>query len=852
MSKNLPVKIVNVLALVFGLALFIGAETGRAQDSAVTAQRVGIGEGVATPTSDQAVVPSSSEPDYAAWEQLATRAEAALGNAQSTSVTFEVLRGDLAQWREVFLTAQKTNSSRIATLREQISALGPAPAEGESEAEEIAARRSELTAQLQTLQAPGLAAEEAYRRADGLIREIDRVLRERQANELLQLMPTPLNPANWPGAVMAVSNAALVIWHEVDLRWSLPTARGQLVDNLPAIVLLLSIAIGLLWRGRSLVEAGVFRLVGQSSAHGLRISALVLSLGQIIIPAIGAIALSAALKLSGMIGIVGTSVADALPAVGFVVFALHWLGGRVFPKADNWAAVRISAEMRAEGRFLSTVFGLLLGAQGLREAAIDSGTLSDAARSVMDFPFLAVAAFALWRMGRLLRLAGTPDPSASDESGTNFRAGTLSLLGRVAMIIGIIGPILGGIGYIAAAEAMVYPAATSLGLIGMIFIFQGLIGDIYMMISRSEDEAKSALVPVLLGLVLILASIPLFALVWGARVSDITEVWTRLREGFQIGDTRISPTDFLVFAIVFGVGFTLTRLFQGALKGTILPRTKLDQGARNAIVSGIGYIGIFLAALIAINIAGLDLSGLAIVAGALSVGIGFGLQNIVSNFVSGIILLIERPVTEGDWIEVGSVQGVVKSISVRSTRIQTFDRTDVIVPNTDLVAGQVTNWTRFNLTGRLIVPVGVAYGTDTRKVDRILREIAEAQPLALLNPAPVVAFVGFGADSLNFEIRVILRDVNFSLGVRSEMNHQIAKRFADEGIEIPFAQRDITLRNARELARAFRGEDDDAPRTTDAAETGGSPLRDDLPGEGLTGTDEPDAMPTPSEKDPRK
>jgi potassium-dependent mechanosensitive channel len=718
-----------------------------------------------------------AELDYALWERMAERAEAEIENRNTSTERMEEIRAQLAKWRAALLNAQSANSARIATLRQQIEALGPAPADGAVEADEISSRRQELASQLVRLQAPGIAAEEAYRRADGLIDEIDRTLRERQADQLLQLWPSPLNPGNWPEAAIGFADTVQRLWDETVEAWEDPKARGELFDNLPLIIVLMIVAVALVVYVRRWTERLTERLQQGATVRGRNFWALIASLGGIILPSIGVVALSWALLASGMLGDVGSLIAVALPFAGFVIFSAAWLGARAFPRLQGDGAVLpLPPERRAEGRFLSVMMGLVIAANILRGAAMDAQAYSDATTSVMTFPILLTGGLVLMRLGRTLR--------KTEEKGSSYSLRLIQLLARALTALGVVGPVLAGFGYVQAAEAVIYPAMLSFALVAFLFILQRLIGDAWALITRSEETARDALVPVLAGFILSIASLPVLALIWGARFSDLTEIWTRFTEGVQIGSTKISPSNFMVFAAVFVVGYMLTRLFQGALRTTILPKTRMEPGGQTALVAGIGYVGVFLAALIAINAAGLDLSGLAIVAGALSVGIGFGLQNIVSNFISGIILLVERPVSEGDWIEVGGVQGKVRAISVRSTRIETFDRNDVIVPNADLITGRVTNWTRFNLSGRIIVPVSVALGSDTRKVEKLLREIAEEQPMAILNPPPVIAFMGYTATQATFEIRVILRDVNFGVQVRSDMNHRILERLAEEGIPI--------------------------------------------------------------------
>ncbi|MFV0490384.1 MAG: DUF3772 domain-containing protein [Pseudorhodobacter sp.] len=760
---------------------------------------------------------ATQEIDFDAWNMYALETEQLLADPEVSSDLLEERRAEVVLQRERFLAAQDTNQTRIATLRAQIDALGPPPAEGASEAEEIAIRREDLNAQLTRLQAPSIAAVEAYSRADGLVREIDNILRDQQTRALLKISPSPVNPANWSGAIGALRDNLQTFVKELVDSWNNPDRREALKGNLPMVIGLFLFAGFMIVRGRRLIENWAAQLQANASSRGRDVWAFLASLGQIAVPTIGVIAISVAALYSGMMGPVGTVLARTLPGVGFAIFSAWWLAGKVFPAQEGvHAPLALDAASRRRGRFHTEVIGVAIALVALRNVIFPDTTLSEATASALAFPGIVVIAISLYFLGKLM---GRHEPrlvtEEADGGENRVRYGRLArFLSKVTILVAVLAPVLGAVGYVTAAEALVVPAAISLGLTALLAILQEFVGDLWQLTTKSEEDGRDALVPVLIGFALVLLSLPVFAMIWGTRPSELAELFTRFREGFRIGESRISPSDFVLLAVVFAFGYLGTRLLQGVLRNTILPKTRIDQGGRNAIVSGIGYIGIFLAALIAITTAGIDLSGLAIVAGALSVGLGFGLQNIVSNFVSGIILLIERPISEGDWIEVGGVQGTVQTISVRSTRIQTFDRTDVIVPNSDFVSGVVTNWTRFNLTGRLIIPVGVAYGTDTRKVEKILQEIAEAQPLAVLNPPPVVSLMGFGADSIDFEIRLILRDVKFTLNVRSEINHEIARRFQEEGVEIPFGQRDIWLRNPE----AFGGLVQAGPVGTDPEE----------------------------------
>ncbi len=737
------------------------------------------------------------------FRELATRAEGVVSSGQASTDALEILRSDLVKYRSQALGAQEARARRVTTVQEQIAALGVAPDNDAQEVDLVADRRAELNGQLAEARAPLIVAQEAFGRASGLITEIDKIIRDRNRMALLELNRSPLNPALLTEAASALIKQIQAIGNEIRTEWASDLSKRVRKQNGP--VLLMLIIVGLIltwpvtrWAGNRLKDER-----DKTQTQLGNVKRLLASIAVFVLPMTGLLLIFAAVYIADIFALRGDMFMNAIPSAGLSLFGANWLA-RNLPrgKAINGDNADEIAKLAFKARRLIWAMGTIIAVGYLIYGLKDGANWSVDIISTILFPLIVLLGYCLFQVGRLISVYRTLLHVDVDIVSIPERIATIFTW--ACYLTGLGGPLLAAFGYTNAGEMLVFSMSLTLALSVAVYLIYCLFvrfvsSPVTLEVDQTTGRPSGGLMKVALAFTLICLAIPVYALIWGARVADISGLWFTLNEGVALGDTRISISDFLIFILIFFIGYTVTKLLQSALRTTVLPNTRIESGAQNALVTGFGYIGIFLAALVAITTTGLDLSSLAIVAGALSVGIGFGLQAIVSNFVSGIILLIERPVKIGDWVEIGAYSGSVRNVSVRSTSVETFDGATVIIPNADLIAGTVTNWTHGNMRGRVKVPVGVAYGTDPELVKQVLLSIADDHPMVLKLPAPKVVFMGFGADSMDFQLRGILRDVNYVLGTASDMNFEIVKRFEENNIVIPFAQREVTIKNAQDF-----------------------------------------------------
>lgn len=315
-------------------------------------------------------------------------------------------------------------------------------------------------------------------------------------------------------------------------------------------------------------------------------------------------------------------------------------------------------------------------------------------------------------------------------------------------------------------------------------------------LANALGRARARLSSALERVVFMVGCVAILAGLWGIdeHAFDALDQWRAydIRGSGEL-DEFVSYGDLLT-ALLIAIGtYYVLKYLPGIHEFGIFSRFELDSGLKYAILTMSRY-GLFtMGAIMALSAIHLDLGRLSWLMAAMGVGLGFGLQEIVSNFVCGIILLIERPVRVGDVVTIGSTSGKVQLINIRATSVINFDRQELIVPNRNLITREVTNWTRSDTVIRLVVPIGVTYGTDVDRVTQLLLEIAQAQPDILPEPPPQALFLRHGESSLDFELRVFIPDPSTKLPLQHRLNREINRRLAELGIAIPFPQRDLHI-----------------------------------------------------------
>ncbi len=264
---------------------------------------------------------------------------------------------------------------------------------------------------------------------------------------------------------------------------------------------------------------------------------------------------------------------------------------------------------------------------------------------------------------------------------------------------------------------------------------------------------------------------------------------------FEINKTPITPSSVIMFLIVVALFTVTSHLLQRMVRTQVFSRMRINEGTQYTLTRISHYTIMIIGAVVAFQFIGIDLTGLAIILGFLSVGIGFGLQNITSNFVAGLILLLERPIKVGDRVILGNQEGDVVEIKMRSTTVRTLNNIAVIVPNSEFVSSKLENWSYGDQNVRVDIDIGVSYESNLEKVMRSLLEVAEEHPEVLKHPAADVLHTGFGDSAWNIRLRIWLEHPRRHPQVRSEINCAIVQKFQQNGVEIPFPQRDLHLRS---------------------------------------------------------
>jgi len=701
----------------------------------------------------------------------------------------------------------------LTSIEDQVQKLPPAPAQGQPpEPEQVALSRAELNYHAGFLRSARAALDTAQFRINQLINTVQDIRRKNFTNNLFQPVPGVFSAQTWQTAPEYARLAAVHVWTIVTDWWQSIRDQGQVLF-LAGAALVLWLVLSLLgrlgvgalrrwkddgdpafWR-RASSAAGVILLRSLPAAMPLVFLYNAIVEVQAMPDNVGWLFYSAARSLITIV------VVNALISTVLSPSDHRW---RLIP-ASNWSAVRISGLVftlalvygattfvYAATRLVQAPFSLTLALTLTANLIVALLVIAILKTPVEEKPIDGLPSLHWLRVLRLPVWLITAGIAVTAVSGylalSRFMAQQLIVTGSILAVVYLL--LLWADGFAQAMSDETSAAGSWLKRAAML--------------DQSRRERLAVPVSLVLKFIVLICSVPLILLQWGYPWSDIMELYHQLFFGFHIGNTQVSLAAILASIVVFILGYFAAKFFQQWLDNQILKPAGLSGGLRDSIRTGVGYLGVSAAALIALSYAGFNLSNLAIVAGAFSVGIGFGLQSVVNNFVSGLILLAERPIKVGDLVVVGGEEGYVRKISVRSTEIETFDRANVLIPNSYFISEKVKNWTLRNSTGRIAIGVNVAHGSDPRTVRAILLQAAQAHPNVMRSPEPFVDFEEFGADTLNFKLYAFVYDLEKGVHTRTDLRIAILDAFKIAGIVLPSRQTDITMRDMDWLRDAVK------------------------------------------------
>lgn len=795
-----------VLGLVLGIGLFgvAGIRVALAQTQTQPAPT-----GTAQ---DQAAAPKSTlPPELIAPIDKMTRgieaAEKAIQNLKELEEGLSRLRLDV----EGILNGSRESAEdlrpRAAAIKDQIEKLGPAPAkDAPPEAASIAAERARLNSEAAELDSAIKAAELTWVRARQLIVRITEMRHALFTRNLFEQQPSPLLPTLWR---RVLGDSPAVGWRLQYLASDWMTWADREAGSLIILVLVVA-AIYVVAR---LLTMRLTRRPPREPPPSFverAVTAAWVAPARIAPGAAAAVLLYSGLDALDLLYQPWEGLANGLFKGLLIFIGFSWLLQTVFAiREPQWRLFNLS------NRSAQRVYRILQGIAAVYAIDLALTEMTRAFFIPLALSILQTAATSLAYVGLLVALLLTPFEPRETRVAMPSRHEPRWL--KVPLWILAVAIVAGSLtGYVALARFV----AQQLVMTGIVVLVFALLYLAIRAITREPaapehpigqmlesrfglDQPRrtqlARLTETSLVLVLGLCALPVIMLQWGFSGADIRDWFRSLFFGFEIGQFRISLARILIGLMLFTALLLLTRLLQRWLRDRVLAQPTMDPGIANSIDTVAGYAGTAIAALIAISYAGFDITSLAIVAGALSVGIGFGLQSIVNNFVSGLILLVERPIKVGDWIVVGNEQGHVRRISVRATEIETFDRASLIVPNSELITGRVLNWTHRNLLGRVVLKVSVDQASDPEAVMKLLTECAADHPEILKSPAPKVVLEGFGATTLDFSLRFLLGDLNRSLDVQSEMRASILQALRAHGVGMAPAAAESAASNAVSL-----------------------------------------------------